>query len=440
MSDAVNLAEMTERVWATVGEDELLHLTARMVDIPSPTGEEEALARDVVGYMTAEGLEARAQPVAPGQANAIGVRRGRGGGRDLLFYAPLDTAFAGRPDEDEPWIDLAARPDQVAKAVIEGPVVRGLGAHNPKGHGACAVMAAVALARAGIELPGDITVALCAGGMPTDARPGGAGGQNAGHGAGCTYLLEHGCTADAAIVAKPGGVSWEEVGVCWFRVTVRGLLGYAGTRHVMEHRNPIVDAATVIQELEQWFPEYARRNASGLVSPQGSIGAVRAGWPNKPTFIPEVCEIDLDLRASPRTPPLEVRRQFAAAIEEIRGRHPDISVDWQMRLAVPGSHTEPGQPVIASATRGWEFANARTYSAGTGGSGATEANVLRLWGLPTARVGMPPPPAPMRFSGRFSMGEAHNRSLGVLTRTLIFAALDFCLSEQREGREMGGLS
>lgn len=419
-----------------MGEREALELTARMVEVPSPTGEEAALAEELVGLLAAEGLEARLQTIGAGQANAVATLRGSGQGPDLLLYAPLDTAFAGRPHEDEPWIRLSDRPDQRPSALVEDGVVRGLGANNPKGHGACAVLAVAALARSGVRLRGDVSVALCAGGMPTDQRPGAPGSR--GHGLGCSFLLEHGFTADAAIVAKPGAVSWEEVGVCWFRVSVHGILGYAGTRHVVAHRNPIVDAATVVQELEAWFVEYSERNRSGHVFPQGSIGAIRSGWPNKPTFIPSACEIDIDLRASPRTPTHEVKRQFSEAIDAIRSRHPEISLEWSMRLAVPGSHTDPDEPVVRSAIRGWEAANGRKFSPDSAGSGATEANVLRLWGLPTARMGMPPPPSPMRFSGRFSMGEAHQASLNGLIRALVATMLDYSGSSSDEERMGNG--
>lgn len=312
---------------------ELLDLTARMVDIPSPSGEEADLAHFLVDYMSEAGLEAFYQPLDDNQGNAIGRLRGAGGGPELMLYAPLDTAFAGEDDEDHPWLGTETRRDLIAEAVIEGGVVSGLGAHNPKGHGAAAVMAAIALKRASVVLKGDVVVAFGAGGMPTNRRLDETYGRHdVGHGAGCAYMLEQGIRGDFAIVAKPGPVAWEEVGLCWFRIRVKGLLGYAGTRHVVKHNNPIVEATKVIQGLEEWFPHYAERNASGAVRPQGSIGCVRAGWPNKPTFIPEICEIYLDLRVSPRTDPTEVRRQFAEAIDGIRARHDGLDLDWDSTL------------------------------------------------------------------------------------------------------------
>lgn len=423
----MTIDELTEKAWRTVEADEIIGLAKAMVNIPSPSGEEQALAEFLVDFMKRQGLDGILQPVNPGQANAIGKWQGLGRGPDLLLYSPIDTAFAGRQEEDDPWIDLDERPDQVAHATYEDGVLRGLGAHNPKGHAACTVMAAVALARADIRLSGLLTVALCAGGMPTNHRPGLSGAHHIGHGAGCAHFLEQGGRADAAIVAKPGPPSWEEVGVSWFKVRIKGLLGYAGTRHTVRHQNPILDAAKVIDEIERWLPEYTRANTSGLVAPQGSIGSIHAGWPYKPTFIPAACDIWVDLRTSPRVSAADVRRQFGDAMTAIQSRHPGMDLSWEMTLAVPGSHTDPNHPVIQAAIRSWEFITGAPYKPQPGGSGATETNVLRLWGVPAARMGMLPPPRPMRFSGQFSMGEAHVDSMTALTRALIRAAVDFGL-------------
>src|SRR6266511_6352437 len=57
---------------------------------------------------------------------------------------------------------------------------------------------------------------------------------------------------------------------CWFKVTVRGQMGYAGmTRSFPNFRNAVVHAATFVLALEEWLPKYQARNTSGLCSPQG---------------------------------------------------------------------------------------------------------------------------------------------------------------------------
>ena len=84
-----------------------------------------------------------------------------------------------------------------------------------------------------MPLKGSLMVGLGSGGMPTNRRPNFTS-FNAGQGAGCAFMLAQGVCGDFAIIAKPGwSVAWEEVGLCWFKVIVRGDLNYTGVRHVV---------------------------------------------------------------------------------------------------------------------------------------------------------------------------------------------------------------
>lgn len=424
------LRAWAEQAIATVTADELIDLTRRMVDIPSPTGDEQAFAEFAVAAMRQAGLDARYQPIVPGQGNAIGTLRGAGGGASLLIHGPLDTVFGGPEDEDVPFLGVPTRPDQVPRAHVDDGWITGAGAHNPKGHAACAITAAAALERAAAPLKGDLIVGLSAGGMPSNRRPRAASPHD-GHGSGLRHMVAHGLRADFGLMAKPGPPSWEEVGLAWFRIRVNGLLGYAGTRHVVKHNNPILEATRLIAGLEAWFPAYTKRNSSGLAAPTGSIGAIRAGWPYKPTFIPQVAELFLDLRISPRTPPEDVRQQFAEAIARIAAEQ-NIDLDWEMIVAIPGTTTPRDNWIVGSAIRAYEAMTGKAYAPPAPGAGATEANVMRLLGIPTVRMGLPPPAKPGRYSGMFSTGEVHVESLMALTRGYIYAAVDTCLRPRAE--------
>src|SRR5207244_9035892 len=127
--------------------------------------------------------------------------------------------------------------------------------------------------------------AFAGGGMPS-MQPRHEGRQNHGLSSGVTYMINHGVTADFAIICKPGwAAAWEEVGLCWFKVTVRGQMGYAGmTRSFANFRNAIVHAATFVLALEEWLPIYQERNTSGLCDPQGAIGDICGGWLSTPAF------------------------------------------------------------------------------------------------------------------------------------------------------------
>ena len=348
-----------QRAWAAVEADELAELDLALTSIPSPTGEERQVAEFLVQHMRTAGLDATYQAIDDAQGNAIGRLRGSGAGPDLLLYAPTDTAFSGDVDEELPWLGASVRADLAPQGFRDGEYVVGLGAENPKAYVTCVVAAALAVRRAGVPLNGSLLVGLGAGGMPTNRRPGHRRA-NAGQGNGCSFMLEQGVRGDFAILAKPGyAVAWEEVGLSWFRVRVHGRLGYTGIRHIVPYKNPIVDAATVIAGLEEWFPRYTSRHTDGLVAPQGSIGAIQGGWPHKPAFVPAATDLYVDIRVSPRSDPLEVKRELGEALAEIQAAHPGLEVDHEMILSIPGSRPIP--------TTG---SSSRSCAAGSGAKGA----------------------------------------------------------------------
>lgn len=419
---------------ALVDPERLTELVVGMVDIPSPTGEEAELARWLTATLDAAGLDTHYQAIDDRQANAVARIRGDGTGEDLLLYAPIDTLTVGDPAEDAPWIGAELREDMHARAEIHGDHVVGLGASNPKGHGAAVIAAAEAISKAGIPLRGDLIVGLGAGGMPTNGRTTrGLSRRNTGHGVGCSFLLEQGWWADHALIAKPGwSVAWEEVGLCWFEVRVRGTYTYVGSRHRMPYRNAIADAARVIAALEDWFPEYAARHTDGLVAPQGIVAAVEGGWFRMAAVSPALCRFMIDLRASPRSTPADVRREFADALDTITAQHPDIELDWDMVLSIPGTRTSPDAPVVVAATAAWEEQSGCPHEPIVANSGATDANILRGRGLPTARIGMDrigdDAPLPLDFSS--GMNVVDIREAVRLTKTIVHTAIALCTRER----------
>ena len=60
-----------------------------------------------------------------------------------------------------------------------------------------------------------------------------------------------------------------------------------------------------------------------------------------------------------------------------------------MILSIPGSFTDPKNWIVQSCMRAWEFVEKQKHLPRTGTSGATDANILRAAGIPTARLGMP---------------------------------------------------
>lgn len=422
---------------AGVSDAVLRDAAVALTSIPSPTGREAALAGWLAQRMQEAGLEAQVQHLDAEQANAAGRLRGDGRGADLMLYAPIDTLTTGIAELDRPWIGAQLRPDMRSDAVVDGSFVSGLGASNPKGHAACVLVAAEAIARAGERHSGrrgDLVVAFGAGGMPTNAVDYGTGvtRANTGHGVGCSFLLERGWYADWAVIAKPGDfVAHDEVGLCWFEVTVPGIHTYAGSRHRLPYRNPIVLAADVVARLEQWLAEYPARHRTDTALPQGIIGSIAGGWERMLAVTPAACRIRLDVRLTPQTRPMQLKHELAEFVDRL-GHELDAPLRLDLVNAIPGTSTDPQSWIVTETVRAWEASHGRPHVPVPDNSGATDANILRARGIPTARVGMPKVVSD-RHDVDFQLGMnlVDVNAMRVLTETLVRVAASALVRGER---------
>ncbi|CAM2960765.1 acetylornithine deacetylase [Prescottella defluvii] len=423
--------EMYEAVCARLDAGRFRDLLVDLVDIHSPTGRERAASEFMATHLRDRvGIDARYQPISEHTGNAIGELRGSGGGSRLLLYAPIDTHID--PESDVPWVGKALRADMIPEARVDGDLVVGLGASNPKCMVAGLTEVMHAVVDADVPLTGDLAIGFAGGGMPVTMSD----RDQVGMSSGVFHMLTHGMAPDHAVVLKPWWAVYpEEPGMCWFKVSVRGTFGYAGiTRGTAGFRSSIVPAATVVQEIEAWLPEYTARNTSGSTVPEGWISAVRSGNPDKPAFPSATTEIYLDVRVNPRVTPGDVRHQFAQLIDGIRGRHPEFDVDWEMYGSLPGGTTDPENWIIQSCRRGWEEVEQRPYTTTPLLGGQTDGTLIRRLGIPCARIGYPWPPttAPAELNeGLGGMGVASVSDVMMATRAVAYAVVD-TLTRTRE--------
>jgi acetylornithine deacetylase/succinyl-diaminopimelate desuccinylase-like protein len=412
---------------ARLDPERLKRLLIGLVDIPSPTGGERQASEFVAAWMRdhVSGAHSFYQPINDATGNAVGQLRGSANGAVLMLYAPIDTNLEGDPEKDLPWAGPTLRRDMIPKASVEGDFVYGLGAANPKCMVATLVEIATALAEAQVPVRGELIAAFAGGGMPVNV----SARHNWGMSSGLYHLLSRGVAPDFAIIMKPvWRVFAEEPGMCWFKVVVRGTLGYAGTpRGAAGFQSSIIPAARIIEEIEAWIPEYTASNSSAAISAEGHISAVRAGWPERPAFPSATSEIYLDLRCNPHVTPAAVRAQFADAMATIATRHPEVSVEWEMIGAVPGGATDPENWIIQSCRRGWECVAGRAHGDPPRLGGQTDGALIRRLGIPCARIGFPAPPrdCPQEFrQGLGGMGVACIPDLVKTARAIMYSVID----------------
>ena len=140
MTSALQLAR-------NIDENACLDLLAEMVRHKSysETPGERVLAERMVEIMKGLGLEAYLQPVEGERVNAIGIWRGTGGGKSLLFNGHLDTNPVTEGWTVDPWGGL-----------VDDKFIYGIGVSNMKAGDAASLCAVRTLVNAGRRLKGDV--------------------------------------------------------------------------------------------------------------------------------------------------------------------------------------------------------------------------------------------------------------------------------------------
>jgi acetylornithine deacetylase/succinyl-diaminopimelate desuccinylase-like protein len=432
-----------QRAWveaarARLDRDWMREILCRLIEIPSPFGEEKPIADALAGIMAACGLKAEVQALDPQSANALGTLTGSPDGPTTLLFVPLDSPFTDRAEDEVPWVGDTLPPHLKAVATVNGDAVNGLSGHNPKGHITAMIAAVKALKEAGVPIRGEVVLGFGAGGAPANPRPGDPR-PRVGHCRGAEHMLDQGLKPDFALIAKPGfRVAWEEVGMIWFRIRVRGYQSYVGRKHLLAYKNPIAQAAPVITALEAWFPKYTEAHTDGLVGPQGAVSAIQGGWPYKPAFVPAACDLYVDMRLSPRTSPDQAEAELRAELDRIRLANPGLEMDCERLVALPGGTTDPDNWIIQTFLRAWEDVEGKPHEPYLVTSGQTDSVILRARGIPTARIGLEQHMGPVdpetQGKARHSMGAVTLDMIEDYARLLIYALVD---TQTRSRKDVG---
>src|SRR5262249_1012121 len=309
--------EGAKQILARIDRDELAQLACDLTSIPSPTGQEKAVAEFILAWFAANGLKAVRQDVDVGRPNAVGILKGDGTGLSLGFNGHTDTSFTGTGAD----LRMVAHiePEADLKGRVVGTTVQGLGISNMKGGVAAFMIAGKALKRSGISLKGDVILAAVVGEISrTPIGPWQSQGYR-GEGAGTRHLLTHGMHSDYAVCADGSDMNivWTQTGVVQGKITTFGQAEAAwGTQrsaYPMEKVNAIVKMTRIIDALERWgaaFEEkYIYNSPTGPLLPKVNIGAIEGGAPYRPNYFPGVCSIYLDVRMPPQVRPVEIKHQ-----------------------------------------------------------------------------------------------------------------------------------
>jgi acetylornithine deacetylase/succinyl-diaminopimelate desuccinylase-like protein len=385
----MNLTETQKKVVARIEENELVELAADLGNVTAPSGYEQPLADYVENWLKTQGFHCYQQNLCEGRSNTIGVLRGKGGGKALIFNSHLDSdmgipALPGGPIPPGP------------KIRIDGRRIFGKTVQNDRGPMAAFMIAAKAIKQSDIPMRGDIIMTMVVGEIGMGPIDEFQGPKYIGKGYGSRHAVAHGVMGDFALVAESTdfGVTWVEAGAAYFKVTVHGT-GYYTPRlplrgALQDTPNPIVKMAAVIQAIEAWAARYERNHQVeypvGVMVPKVAIGAIRGGLPFSPSLGVDSCSIYIDVRVPPPMSFGDVEKELQQAVHSA-GFGGDVQL-YMARKGYEGTNVEPLVESIRKshrAIRGGECPPVTTPEI----SMWRDVNVFNEVGIPAATFGFP---------------------------------------------------
>jgi len=390
-----------KQVLAQIDRDELAQLGCDLASIPSPTGEEKAIAEFILAWFAGNGLKAVRQEVEVDRPNAVGIVKGDGSGLSLGFNGHTDTSFTGTAED----LRMAANlePDTQLRGRIVGNRVQGLGISNMKGGVAAFMVAGKALKQSGIKLKGDVILAAVVGEISrTPVGPWQDRGYR-GEGIGTRHLLTHGMHSDYAVCADGSDMNivWTQTGVVQVKITTFGQAEAAwGTKrstYPMDKMNAIVKMTKIIDALEQWgaaFEEkYIYDSPTGRLWPKVNIGAIEGGAPYRPNYFPGICSTYLDIRMPPQVRPVMIKHELEQELNK-------LGLDYEMDVykSLLGHEGKNVEPLVECAQRAYQFLFGDKIKPEPPERASiwTDTNIYNELGIPAIKIG----PRGRRISAR----------------------------------------
>lgn len=287
-----------------IDREYLLELTKKLIEIPSPSGNEGPLAHFLASELQRLGIEVCLQEVAPGRPNVIGKLKGSGGGPSLLFNSHIDTMPL-----NEGWTKPPHRPE------IGGGWLYGAESNNMKASVAAMVEALRAIVESGALRKGDIIFS-------------GVVGECDSLGLGTVRMLRDGIRADASINGEPTALN---ILTAHSGVTQLLLRTIGRSVHVYK-REQGVDAvkkmAKIVLRLDESTLSYKPHpDFPGL--PRLNIGLLKGGR-TAATLAPN-CEAEIDVRSVPGMTPESIRADIESFLERLRAEDPELKAEVHLK-------------------------------------------------------------------------------------------------------------
>lgn len=285
----------------------------------SETPGERKLAERMVEIMAGMGLEAFLQPVEGDRVNAIGIWRGTGGGKSLLFNGHLDTNPVTEGWTVDPYGGL-----------VDENFIYGIGVSNMKAGDAASLCAVRTLIEAGRRLKGDVILTYVVGELQG--------------GVGTLAAVRAGTRADYFVNSEPTDLQALTMHAAAFIFTIE-LTGI--TRH-MSKREEAVDAIRAACDLvpmltEMTFSdapddEHRGINRVHVGTIRGALGRDFAEW--RPPQVADFVRLTGSGRHGPGQSQDAALADFRVLLDRLEAKWPGLKAEVRIE-ARDGKPTMP---------------------------------------------------------------------------------------------------
>jgi len=289
-------------------------------DLTPGAAGEAGVAEYVANWLMRAGLDVEIEDAAPGRPNVIGIARGSGGRRSLMFNAHMDTVgVAGMTQPHTP--------------VIEGKRLYGRGSYDMKGGLAAALVAAAQAKQQ--NLRGDVIVtAVC------DEEYASIG----------TEAVVKNWHADAAIVTEPTElqICVAHKGFVWLQVETTGVAAH-GSRPELGI-DAIAKMGHVLVGLEK-LDQDLRANPTHKLLKSGSLHASLIRGGQELSSYPERCLVDVERRTIPGETPELVQAQIQAILDRLADTDPTFKASVKTTFARESFGIGEDEPIFQLVNR-----------------------------------------------------------------------------------------
>ena len=373
--------KLVDRILAQVHEEEIVAMSCDVINIPSPTGHELAMAEYMRGVLQALGIGVAWQEVEEGRANVVGRWIGTGDGKNLMFNGHMDTSNTG---EEDFLTGIGYKP----RAIIKNGMIYGLGIYNMKGALVCYTHALKALMRAGVTLKGDFILAAVAGEIEKTQWGDFKGKEYRGYAFGTHYLVNHGILPDMCILGEPTDlhVVLEHFGSMWVRISCTGIYVHTAFCEGREEMNSIRRMYELMQPVMNWIESWEKKASYGGKKAIVNLGGIRGGHAWRASRTPEKTDLFLDVRVPPTIAMNEARREIQQLFLGLQKQHPDWGLEFETYVSVPGAKIREDHELIRTIDANHErILGARPEREVV--TWCSDASVLTRYGVETVNYG-----------------------------------------------------